>query len=144
MSKIRRVKSVMTPFPHWIDAGEPLLTARDMMQQFQVRHLPVKENGELVSIITDRDLKFVMDTKLHMPPREAMQVRDVCVYSAYVVDLETPLREVLITMADRRIGSVMVTRHGHLCGIFTCTDACREYGELLRKKESPGGDPEAA
>jgi signal-transduction protein with cAMP-binding, CBS, and nucleotidyltransferase domain len=104
----------------------------------------VKENGELVSIITDRDLKFVMDTRLHMPPREAMQVRDVCVYSAYVVDLETPLYEVLLTMADRRIGSVMVTRHGHLCGIFTCTDACREYGEVLRKKESPDGDPEAA
>ncbi len=144
MSKIRRVKSVMTPFPHWIDAAEPLLTARDMMQQFQVRHLPVKENGELVSMITDRDLKFVMDTRLHMPPREAMQVRDVCVYSAYVVDLETPLREVLLTMADRRIGSVMITRHGHLCGIFTCTDACREYGEFLQKRENPGGDPEAA
>ena len=143
MSKIRRVKSVMTPFPHWIDAGEPLLAARDMMQQFQVRHLPVKENGELVSLITDRDLKFVMDARLHMPPRESMLVRHVCVYAAYVVDLETPLAEVLLTMADRRIGSVMITRHGHLCGIFTCTDACREYGEVLRSKESPG-DPDAA
>jgi CBS domain-containing protein len=115
-----------------------------MMQQFQVRHLPVKESGELISIITDRDLKFVMDAKLGLPPREAMRVRDVIVYAAYVVDLETPLWEVLLTMADRRIGSVMVTRHGHLCGIFTYTDACREYGELLQKRECPQGDPEAA
>lgn len=144
MSKIRRVKSVMTPFPHWIDAAEPLLAARDMMQQFQVRHLPVKENGELVSLITDRDLKFVMDARLGMPPRESMRVRDVCVYAAYVVDLETPLREVLHTMADRRIGSVMVTRHGHLCGIFTCTDACREYAEFLQERECPDIDPEVA
>lgn len=143
MSKITRIKAVMTPFPHWIDAGEPLLTARDMMQQFHVRHLPVKEDGELVSVITDRDLKFVMDEHLGLPPREAMRVRDLCVYAAYVVDLETPLADVLLYMAERRIGSALVTRHGHLCGIFTATDACREYGKSLRHKEMPG-DPEAA
>ena len=95
MSKITRIKAAMTPFPHWIDAGEPLLTARDMMQQFHVRHLPVKDDGELVSIITDRDLKFVMDENLGLPPREAMQVRNLCVYAAYVVfilpnPIETP------------------------------------------------------
>ncbi len=144
MKKIPRIKSVMTPFPHWVDSAEPLLTARDMMQQFHVRHLPVKENGELVSVITDRDLKFVMDAKLGLPPREAMRVRDVCVYAAYVVDLEAPLSEVLVTMADRRIGSALITRHGQLCGIFTATDACREYGEMLQKQESSPGDPEAA
>jgi acetoin utilization protein AcuB len=143
MSKITRIKAVMTPFPHWVDAGEPLLTARDMMQQFHVRHLPVKEDGELVSIITDRDLKFVVDQNLGLPPREAMRVKDLCVYAAYVVDLETPLAEVLLYMAERRIGSALVTRHGHLCGIFTATDACREYGKMLRDKELPG-DPEAA
>lgn len=144
MTRITRVKAVMTPFPHWIDSSEPLLTARDMMQQFRVRHLPVKEGGELVSIITDRDLKFVMDDRLGLPPREAMLVREICVYSAYVVDLETPLSDVLLTMAERRIGSAIVTRHGQLCGIFTATDACREYGKTLRKKEFPQGDPEAA
>ena len=144
MSKITPIKSVMTPFPHWIDSSEPLLTARDMMQQFHVRHLPVKEGGELVSIITDRDVKFVMDDQLGLPPREAMLVKEICVYSAYVVDLETPLATVLMTMAERRIGSSIVTRHGQLCGIFTATDACREYGKFLRRKEFPQGDPEAA
>ena len=47
---MRLIKSVMTPFPHWIDGGEPLLAARDVMQELKVRHLPVKEDGELVSI----------------------------------------------------------------------------------------------
>ena len=142
--KIRRVKSMMTPFPHWIDAGEPLLAARDMMQELEVRHLPVKEDGELVSIVTDRDLKFAMDPKLGLPPREAMRVKDIAVYSAYVVDLEAPLHAVLLEMADRRIGSTLVTRHGQLCGILTTTDICRTFGEELRNREWPGGDPEAA
>jgi CBS domain-containing protein len=142
--KIRRVKSVMTPFPHWIDAQEPLLAARDLMLELQVRHLPVKEHGELVSIVTDRDLKFAMDPKLGLPPREAMRVKDIAVYSAYVTDLETPLFVVLLEMAERRIGSSLVTRHGQLCGILTTTDICRTFGEELRERECPDGDPEAA
>jgi CBS domain-containing protein len=142
--KIRRVKSVMTPFPHWIDAREPLLAARDMMLELQVRHLPVKEDGELVSIVTDRDLKFAMDPKLGLPPREAMRVKDIAVYSAYVADLETPLHVVLLEMAARRIGSTLVTRYGQLCGILTTTDICRTFGEELRQQECPDGDPEAA
>ena len=125
----------MTPFPHWIDAGEPLLAARDVMQELRVRHLPVKEEGQLVSIITDRDIKFVLDPSLGMPPREALRVRDVAVYSAYVVDLNTPLSTVLIEMAERRIGSTLITRNGELCGIFTSTDACREFGKHLAREE---------
>lgn len=142
-SKTTRVKTAMTPFPHWIDADQPLLAARDRMQQLKVRHLPVKDEGELVSIITDRDIKFAMDPRLGLPPREALRVRDLCVFAAYVVDLETPLDEVLLTMADRRIGSALVTRHGGLCGILTVTDVCREYGSDLRRRERED-DPEAA
>lgn len=143
--KLRLIKAVMTPFPHWIDAEEPLLAARDVMQQLHVRHLPVKENGQLVSIVTDRDIKFVLDPRLGMPPREALRVRDVAVFSAYVVDLNTPLSRVLLEMAERRIGSALITRNGDLCGIFTSTDACREFGTLLARQEGTiEGDPEVA
>lgn len=143
--KLTLIKSVMTPFPHWIDASEPLLAARDMMQQLGVRHLPVKEDGRLVSVITDRDVKFVMDPGLGLPPREALRVRDVGVFSAYVVDLNTPLSAVLLEMAERRIGSVMITRNGDLCGIFTSTDACREFGKQISQREGlPSDDPEVA
>lgn len=144
MMKIRRVKSIMTPFPHWIDASEPLLVARDLMQDLEVRHLPVKEHGKLVSVITDRDIKFAMDPGLGLPPREALRVKDVCVFTAYVVDLETPLFEVLLNMSERRIGSTLVTRHGDLCGILTCTDVCREYGSEIKRRDQPDGDPEVA
>ena len=144
MTRITRIKAVMTPFPHWIDAEEPLLAARDLMQELHVRHLPVKHEGELVSVVTDRDVKFALDPNLGLPPREAMRVRDICVFSVYTVDLETPLFRVLETMAERRIGSALITRHDDLCGIFTVTDACRAYAELLRRKELPAGDPEVA
>ena len=144
MSKTRRIKSVMTPFPHWIDADEPLLAARDLMQQHHVRHLPVKDKGRLVSVITDRDVKFATDPALGLPPRHALTVRDACVYTAYIVHLDTPLSDVLSEMASRRIGSVIVTRNDQLCGILTATDVCRIYGDEIRRREGTDDDPDVA
>ena len=142
--RIPLLKSVMTPFPFWIDADAPLLEARQMMQKHGVRHLPVKKNGDLFSVITDRDLKFTLDPTLGLPPREAMQVHDVCVYTAFTVDIDTRLDAVLSEMAERRIGSALVTRHDQLAGIFTYVDACSAFAELLRESRSDGQDPHAA
>lgn len=134
----------MTPFPFWIDADAPLLEARQMMQEHDVRHLPVKKDGELHSIITDRDVKFVLDPTLGLPPREAMKVIEVCVYTAFSVDIDTRLEIVLESMAERRIGSALITREGQLAGILTYVDACRSYAEVLRHWRGEHDDPRVA
>ena len=144
MSRPPTLKSVMTPFPWWIGIDEPLLVAREMMQAHKVRHLPVKADGKLVSIVTDRDIKFALDPELGMPPRETMRVREVCVFTPYIVDIETRLDVVLETMAERRIGSAIVTREGKLVGIFTSADACRAFARSLRKLRGEPTDPEVA
>lgn len=144
MNKLPLLKTVMTPFPWWIDIEEPLLVARDLMRQHKVRHLPVKENGKLTSIVTDRDLKFALDPDLGLPPRESMRVRDVCVYTAYIVDIETRLDVVLDTMAERRIGSALVTREGKLVGIVTSPDICRTLAKLIRELRGDDQDPRIA
>jgi acetoin utilization protein AcuB len=51
----------------------------------------------------------------------------------YIVDLHEPLDNVLITMAERHIGSAIVTRAGKLVGMFTAVDACRCFGTFLRE-----------
>jgi acetoin utilization protein AcuB len=144
MNRIPLLKTVMTPFPWWVDIDEPLLVARDMMRQHKVRHLPVKENGKLTSVITDRDLKFALDPDLGLPPRESLRVRDVCVYTAYIVDIDSRLETVLDTMAERKIGSALVTRDGNLVGIFTSTDACRALARMIRERRGEDLDPQIA
>ena len=67
----------------------------------------------------------------------AVLVADIYIADPYVVDLETPLDEVLLEMAARHVGSVLVTRHGKLAGVFTVTDACRVFGEDLRERFPP-------
>ncbi|MFU8821685.1 MAG: CBS domain-containing protein [Gammaproteobacteria bacterium] len=144
MNRIPLLKSVMTPFPWWVEIDDPLLTAREMMRQHKVRHLPVKEHGRLVSVVTDRDLKFSLDPELGLPPRESLRVRDVCVFTAYIVDIETRLEVVLDTMAERRIGSALVTKDDKLVGIVTSPDICRALAALIRDQRGEGTDPRIA
>lgn len=144
MNRIPLLKTEMTPFPWWVDIDEPLLAARELMRQHKVRHLPVKDNGKLVSVITDRDLKFALDPDLGLPPRESLRVRDVCVYTAFIVDIECRLEEVLETMAERKIGSALVTRDGKLVGIFTSPDACRVLARIIRDQRGEDLDPQIA
>ena len=44
-------------------------------------------------------------------------------------------------MAERHIGSALVTRGGKLVGIFTTTDACRALARVLHEQHpDPGPD----
>src|SRR5690606_27350487 len=63
-AKMRRVKKppalaqAMTPFPYAIETDRPLADARAMMDRHDSHHLPVTEGGELVGVISDRDVEI--------------------------------------------------------------------------------------
>ena len=124
MKQIPAIKAVMTPFPHSIDIDAGLDEARKLMADHAIRHLPVVEDGELIGMLSQRD----MDRAEKMGPT---RVREVCSRRTYCVDMSTPVTHVLKRMAEDHVGSAMVTRQGKLAGIFTTTDACRAYAETL-------------
>src|SRR6478609_1709409 len=53
------VKDVMTSQPHTIGRNQTLALAHRMMREHGIRHLPVLEHGELVGMLTQRDLYFL-------------------------------------------------------------------------------------
>lgn len=129
--RIPSVMAVMTPFPWFIHIEDSLGRAVEVMAEHDIRHLPVTREGQLVGVVSERDVQLVQ-SGTDPAQREALQVRDACVLDAYVVDVGEPLDQVLIEMARRHIGSTLVVRHGKLAGILTVTDACRAFGEFLR------------
>jgi acetoin utilization protein AcuB len=135
LTGIPLVKAVMTAFPHSVERGASLETARALMVEHGIRHLPVLEDGRPVSVITDRDLQLAP---------EAWTVGDIARGEAYVVDLNEPLDVVLRHMAAAHLDCAVVVRDGKLAGIFTTTDACRHFAELLQKFFPRGGGGEAA
>ena len=130
---IPSIASVMTPCPYSVQLHDSVRRARELMVEQSVRHLPVLRDHALVGILTDRDLKRALDPDMGLPPRDELFVRDIYVPEPYVVDTGTPLDVVLDYMASHHVGSVLVTTHRRLAGIFTATDACRLYCNHLRK-----------
>jgi acetoin utilization protein AcuB len=130
----------MTPFPHSIDVSSKLDEARAMMDEHDIHHLPVTEDGQLVGLVSHRDLAVakVFD-------EEAGGVLgSVCRREPYVVDFRTSLDTVALEMSARRIGSALVTRNDKLVGILTHTNVSKLLGETLRTLFPTPGDDEPA
>ena len=138
------IKAVMTPFPYSADADARIDQAQAFMRQHHIRHLPCTDKGQLVGMLSDRDIKLVLGPDFAYPQARDLLVRDVMVKDPYVVDLEARLDDVLMHMADRQLGSVIVTREGKLAGVFTVTDACRGFAEFLRDQVRRSGGDTAA
>jgi CBS domain-containing protein len=125
------IGQVMTAFPLSVDAGASIDEAQMLMSENGVRHLPVLRDGELISIISERDISLAVLVNRGLQLGQTMTVDEVCAIELYSVDVGMPLRKVLKRMAHDRIGSVVVTRRGRLAGIFTAVDACRCLAEYL-------------
>ena len=144
MHHIPAIKTVMTAFPYSVDIDAPISEAREFMHEHKVRHLPVTEHERLKGVLTDRDMKLYLGLETTPSEEKSIRVRDVYLEEPYVVDLDERLDVVLMAMVDRHIGSVLITRHGRLAGLFTTTDACRSFAEHLREQFNPPDGNDAA
>ena len=145
MKRMPTIKAVMTPFPYSVEIGASVAAAQAFMREHKIQHLPVTHDGELVGSISDRDIKLVLGPDFAYPDAEQTTVADAMVKDAYIVDMDTRLDDVLSHMAEKHLGSAIVTRRGKLAGVFTVTDACRHFAEFLRDqvRRAGGGDDAA-
>ncbi len=125
------VQDFMTQQPQSIEAKESLEKARDRMSKFGIRHLPVTRDGELIGILSERELNVACGIE-SIDPRNLLVI-DVCSEDPYIVAPDTPLWQVAEVMADKHYGSAMVMEDGVLVGIFTTVDACRALYQVLEK-----------
>lgn len=131
MEEIPNIGSVMTPSAISVQLDASAGVAEDLMIDHEVRHLVVMDGDELVGALSDRDVAFTSNTS-DADVRDRVRVRDICSLDVYVIDPAEPLDQVVSTMAERHIGSAIVSEGGKVAGVFTATDACRCLAELLR------------
>jgi acetoin utilization protein AcuB len=125
----KAIDQVMTPFPHSIGPEQTLKTAKDLMTKQDIRHLPVRDGGRIVGILSDRDIDFALRVDNKEPQR--LLVRDAATSDVFSVLPTTLLKEVVQRMASDKIGCALVEDKGKLVGIFTAVDACRVLSEVL-------------
>lgn len=132
MKAIPQISKYMTTTPHTIGAEQTLDKAMNVMREYKIRHIPVLEGGELVGILSDRDLKGVMTLKDVDPAK--VTVAEALTEDPYQVATTSPLDEVCAEMADKKFGSALVVDNGKLVGIFTWVDALNAFQELLNTR----------
>jgi acetoin utilization protein AcuB len=132
------VGAVMTSFPYFVDVDDTGTTLERMMEEHNIRHLPVQENGKVVGIVSERDLHHHFKRAASTSVKDKVLAREIMIPDPYIVPFHAPLHEVVFEMARRRIGSVLVQRQGKLAGILSAMDVCRILGEYLESM-FPGG-----
>lgn len=124
----------MTPSVHTLSMESTLPKARDLMRQHGIRHLPVLDGTKLVGLLSDRDLARLEG--FPMIAFDLVSVPDAMSTNPYVVSPDTPAREVIRTMHERRYGSAVVVEGGTVIGVFTTTDALRVLAEVLAEPKA--------
>jgi len=125
-----KIRDLMTADPCCIQRNEPLRNAHRLMRVRKVRHLPVLNGGQLVGLVSERDL-FLLETVRSVDP-EKEPVEEAMTERPFAVSPETSVREVVDEMLSHRYGSAVVVERGDVVGIFTRADALRALRDLLR------------
>jgi acetoin utilization protein AcuB len=144
LKKMPVVGAVMTSFPYFVEASDPVIKIEKLMHEHNIRHLPVQQNGKVVGIVSERDLFHRVKRSTAPGAQKKLLARDVMVVRPYVVAFGTPLNVVVSEMAKRRIGSAIVLRRGKLAGVLSTTDVCRILADHLESLFPRGSDNTAA
>ncbi len=121
------VKERMSPAPITIHPNASLAEARACLDQHRIRHLPAMENGKLVGIITDRDIRSAASAS----SLEQVKVADAMTRNVITVSPETQVRVAAKLMLTHRIGGLPVVKKGELLGIITETDLLNALVEIM-------------
>jgi|SRR5579862_2602267 len=125
------VGAYMTKAPHTIGVEQSLAAARRLMSENRIRHLPVLHGGELVGMLSNREVaSFEV-----LPGSSRLTVEEVMVPDVYVTADDAPLAVVADEMARRHLGSAIVVAGGastKVLGVFTAVDALRALADALR------------
>lgn len=134
------VSEVMNPNPKVVQVTDPVRRAAALLGELDVRHLPVVESGELVGIVSDRDLLPIQPTALdELENAEAVRallaqpISNLMSSNVVTYGPEDDLAEVVDSMLELRIGAVPIVAPGtrQLVGIVSYVDILRAARDVL-------------
>jgi acetoin utilization protein AcuB len=123
------VNDLMTAIPYTVASDTPLRHVIELMKTEGCRQFPVLENGELVGIVTDRDVRLVMNSPMvlhgHWQDEELLDratARDCMTANPMTVGPDTPAYQAARMLSIYKFGALPVVDEGILIGIITVTD----------------------
>ena len=132
VDRVKRSESGMITDPIVIRPDAPIREAEAMMAKYRISGVPVVENGKLVGILTNRDLRF--ETRWELPVREVMTCKNLV-----TVPVGTTLLEARAILQKHRIEKLLVVDElGALRGLITVKDIQKSTEYPFSCKDSQG------
>ena len=124
VDRVKRSESGMILDPVTISSDKTIQEALDIMAHFHISGVPVVDEGKLVGILTNRDIRF--ETNLDLLVSDRMTGKDLI-----TVKKGTTLIEAKSVLQEHRIEKLLVVDdNGALCGLITVKD-------ILKKENHP-------
>jgi IMP dehydrogenase len=133
VDKVKRSESGMIVDPVTMTPDHPISDAVEVMERYRISGVPiVEENGHLVGILTNRDLRF--ETRLDLPIREAMTKDNLI-----TVPVGTTLNEAKAILQRHRVEKLLVVDDNYrLKGLITVKDIQKAIRYPLAAKDDLG------
>lgn len=137
-----KVSDRMTRHPVTIRPNDTIDDALAKMKRGHFRHLPVvREDGRLIGMLSDRDLRLIHPSLAFVPHTNATEqlkaakVEQAAIFNPVVVLPDASLEEAAELMLRWEVGALpVVAGDAYLSGIITYSDLLREF--VARGKET--------
>lgn len=124
IDRVKRSESGMIVDPFSLSSNCTIRDALNLMSKYSISGIPVVDNGQLVGILTNRDIRF--ETNLDLPISERMTSKNLI-----TAPEGTTLEEAEEILQKHRIEKLLIVdKDGHLKGLITVKD-------ILKKKQFP-------
>jgi acetoin utilization protein AcuB len=136
-----RVKDYMTSHVQTLRPDDRLLDAELLIRRAGVRHIPVLEDGKLMGVLTERDVRRYAPSILDSTPDEYNRIFEqtmvgtVMTRDVVTIAPDEPLAEAAMQLHSQHRGCLPVMEGDKLIGIITRRDLLRLVSELLAPPE---------
>lgn len=144
MSQSYLVRDYMMSALTTIPRESSLLDAAMTMRRSSIRHLPIVDGDKLVGIITERDVLRCSPSLLSEITQEEYNaifentpIARVMTRDPTSVTPDSPIRDAIALMMERKMGCLPVVEGGRLVGILTRSDLLNVLISLLPASPTP-------
>lgn len=120
-----KVKDKMTKTVAYVNPDTNMVEVAQLMQKHNVGSIPVYDNGQVVGIVTDRDI--VVRNVAHGKSPKDTKVQDVMSSQVTTVSPDMEIDEVTRIMAEQQIRRVPVVDNNQIVGMLALGDIASDF-----------------
>lgn len=136
-----KVRELMTPNPRTLEVDASLGDAVELMAGYRIRHVPILDNGQVVGIISERDVKMALGPDaagmdLHsVDPRQADgSISWFMSEGVLTIEADAGVAAACELFLSRKVGCLAVVEGDQLVGVLSVLDIVRASLPLWRQR----------